>query len=163
MDVSGNEESMETKPDAAAIPEPAAEPVPAAEAPKDHQPTEPAADQPAPGQTPEQPNAGVKQEPAGANKPPAPTIVVQFLSTDSANFTMQLVGFNERAVTFQLSALAQYLQARAQFGWNLEFEQGMARFIAQQQAAQEAMKAPAARRGIVVPPPGMRVPPRPQR
>ena len=93
-----------------------------------------------------------------------PTMIVQFDGVDSGHIEMRMIGFDPRLSNFQLSMFAQYLQARCNFGWSIDFEADMARNIAQRQMQAEAQKSPAAaaarKAGLVVPPPGVKMPPR---
>ena len=93
-----------------------------------------------------------------------PTMIVQFDGIDSGHIEMRMIGFDPRFSNFQLSMFAQYLQARCNFGWSIDFEADMARNIAQRQMQDEAQKSPAAaaarKAGLVVPPPGAKMPPR---
>jgi len=93
-----------------------------------------------------------------------PTMIVQFDGIDSGHIEMRMIGFDPRFSNFQLSMFAQYLQARCNFGWSIDFEADMARNIAQRQMQAEAQKSPAAaaarKAGLVVPPPGVKMPPR---
>ena len=114
------------------------------------------------------PNSDDKQPEAVAASPvpekQKPTMIVQFDGVDSGHIEMRMIGFDPRFSNFQLSMFAQYLQARCNFGWSIDFEADMARNIAQRQMQAEAQKSPAAaaarKAGLVVPPPGVKMPPR---
>ena len=114
------------------------------------------------------PNPDDKQPEAVAAPPvpekQKPTMIVQFDGVDSGHIEMRMIGFDPRFSNFQLSMFAQYLQARCNFGWSIDFEADMARNIAQRQMQAEAQKSPAAaaarKAGLVVPPPGAKIPPR---
>lgn len=108
-----------------------------------------------------QPEAAVPPVPPVPEKQ-KPTMIVQFDGIDSGHIEMRMIGFDPRFSNFQLSMFAQYLQARCNFGWSIDFEADMARNIAQRQMQAEAQKSPAAaaarKAGLIVPPPGAKMP-----
>lgn len=137
-------------------------------------PTEPAAapEQPAPADAPadaapatdasEQPE---QPAPADVNvveklPPPElrPTILVQFTGPDSAMFDVKFMNFNPLAIIYQHATFAKWLEERCSFFLQYGFERQFAQDMAQRQMQQEAVKGAPRKPGLVVPPPGMRIP-----
>ncbi len=142
----------------------------AAEKPAEEQP---AAEKPAEEQPAEQPAAEEKPaeaQPAVEEKLPPPemrpTIVVAFTGPDSAMFDVRFLNFTPLAAIYQMAAFAKWLDERCSFFMQMNFEQQFANNAVQAQLRQEAAKGqPKTKQGpagLVIPPPGARVPTRPR-